>query len=74
MLPEPPASNEPPEPKLRKSTVYKIVAVIILVLLAYWFWKTYTHLPPPQPLQYPSDQGPKMRVIAGHRGIRQSKK
>jgi hypothetical protein len=55
MPPESPAFREPPEPpKLRKSTVYKVVVVIILVLVAYWLWKIYTHLPPPQPLSYPS--------------------
>lgn len=63
MSPEPPASHEPPEPpKLRKSTVYKIVTVIIFVLIAYWLWKIYTHLPPTQPLQYPADYSPNTRV------------
>jgi hypothetical protein len=63
MPPEAPESYEPPEsPKLRKTTVYKIVAVIILILVAYWLWKMYTHLPPAQPLQYPADYTPNTRV------------
>jgi hypothetical protein len=59
-----PASHKVPEPpKLRKSTVYKIVMIIILLLIAYWLWKAYTYLPPPQPLQYPTRlQSPNTRV------------
>jgi hypothetical protein len=55
MPPEPPAPHEPPErAKSKRSTVYKIVTVIIFVLLAYWVWKIYTHIPA-QPLQYPAE-------------------
>jgi hypothetical protein len=55
MASEPPAPCESPKPqKLRKSAVYKIVTVIILVLLALWLWRIYTRLPPAHPLQYPA--------------------
>jgi hypothetical protein len=51
----PPAPQWSPEPpKLNKSTVYKIVIVIVLVLLACWLWRVYKHLPPAHPLQYPA--------------------
>ena len=49
-------------PKLNKTTVYKIVAVVILLLIIYWMWKTYTHLPPTQPPHYPADYRPNTRV------------
>ena len=59
----PPPHKVSKAPKLRKSTVYKIVMVIVVLVIAYGLWKAYTHLPPPQPLQYPSRlQFPNPRV------------
>ena len=55
MPPQPQPRRRPPKPLgVKNSTVYKVVAVIVFVLIAYFVWKAYTHLPPPQPLQYPS--------------------
>jgi len=63
MTREPPARYEVPEPpKLKKSTVIKIGIVVILVLLAYWLWKVFIHLPPAHPLQYPADYRPNTPV------------
>jgi hypothetical protein len=56
MTPVPLPPCEPPEsPKLRRSTVYKILGIIILILLAYWMCKVWSHLLPAQPVQYPAD-------------------
>ncbi len=55
---------EPPESPESKNSArhtgipviaYKIVGLILLVLLVYWLWRTYTHLPPAQPTRYPAE-------------------
>jgi hypothetical protein len=46
----------PPEPRpVIPGIVYKVVGVIFIILLMVWLWRTYTHLPPAQPLGYPAE-------------------
>jgi hypothetical protein len=48
----------PEPPKVKKGTVFKIGIVIAIVLLGYWLWRIYSHLPPAHPLEYPADYIP----------------
>ena len=34
---------------------YKIVGLILLVLLGYWLWRTYTRFAAAQPIRYPAE-------------------
>jgi hypothetical protein len=59
---EPPEPPELPEPQSKNTArigipliVYKIVGLILLILLVYWVWRTYTRLPAAQPVQFPAD-------------------
>jgi hypothetical protein len=59
MTQEPPEPGWAPEPpKVKKGTVFKIGIVMAIVLLGYWLWRIYTHLPPARPLEYPADYIP----------------
>jgi len=58
---------EPPESPESKNSArhtgipviaYKIVGLILLILLVYWVWRTYTRLPAAQPIHYPADYVP----------------
>lgn len=62
---EPPEPPEPPESKNSARhppgipvIAYKIVGVILVALLIYWLWRTYTRFPPAQPIHYPADYLP----------------
>jgi hypothetical protein len=57
MPPQPPRPRRPQPPLLKSSTIYKTLLVIAVVLIAFWLWRVYTHLPPAQPLQYPPFHG-----------------
>jgi hypothetical protein len=55
MTPDLPPHDPPRSPKITGSTVYKIVIVVLILVLAYLIWRVFTHLPPAHPLQYPAD-------------------
>jgi hypothetical protein len=47
------------------AVAYKIAGLILLVLLVYWLWRTYTRLPAAQPVQFRADYIPR-RSLPGH--------
>jgi hypothetical protein len=64
---------EPPESPESKNNarhtgipviVYKIVGLILLILLVYWLWRTYTRLPAAQPIRYPAEYIPTLRLAS----------
>jgi len=63
--PEPPSVRTSPHVPRIPVIAYKIAGLILLVLLVYWLWRTYTRLPAAQPVQFPADYTPP-RSVPGH--------